>query len=371
MAKDYYVVDADGHVICQIDDWEKALPEPYKAVAPKKVFIGNKAPLWFIEGKIWPKQSGRGVGTPTAFRDKVMAGSSRGQQDPHARIPDMDLQGDNVAALFGALPDSSTSYLENAGLATAMATVYNDWLAEYCASYPERLKGIAVVAPQNPEGAAKELRRAVTKHGFVGAVIPPHSQGKNLDHPAFHPLYAEAERLGVPVTVHWGTSRNDDYAAGNLQFDNYFFAHAMAHPYQAGIAAISLVCGGMMEKFPKLKVAIMEAGAGWLPFWLGRFDEHFELMPEFVPIKHKPSDYFKGENFFISCEPEEETLPYVMDYLGDDHVVYASDYNHFDCTFPNSVKLITARKDLSDSQKRKILGDNAARMYGLKVPAVR
>ena len=253
MSDQYYVIDADGHIQSQID-WEKELPQAYKADAPRKVFIYGEQPNWVIDGKIWPPRSARAVGTPASIRDRTF-GDSLGQQDPHARIPDMDLEGDSVAVLFGALAESATNYLTDAGLATAMATVYNNWLAEYCSPYPDRLKGVAVTALQDPEGAARELRRAVKELGFVGAVVPPHALGKNLDHPDFWPLFEEAQELGVPITVHWGTSQNVEEAAGANRFANYFYVHALGHPYQVGIAIAALVCGGVMERFPKLKIA--------------------------------------------------------------------------------------------------------------------
>jgi predicted TIM-barrel fold metal-dependent hydrolase len=108
----------------------------------------------------------------------------------------------------------------------------------------------------------------------------------------------------------------------------------------------------------------LEAGVGWLPFWMERLDEHYESMPEYVPnLKRRPSEVVRSENFFISCDPDEETLPYVAERVGSSHILYASDYPHFEGRFPNTVKLTAGRSQFSPEIPRKILADNPARLY--------
>jgi predicted TIM-barrel fold metal-dependent hydrolase len=134
------------------------------------------------------------------------------------------------------------------------------------------------------------------------------------------------------------------------------------------LALTSFTVGGVLARFPELRVAFLEAGAGWLPFWLERLDEHFQLMPEQAPeLDRPPSEYFRGRGY-VSCEPEERTVPYVCDALGDDVVCYASDYCHWDCAFPDSVRLLVERDDLGSDRKAAILGANGSRLYGLPIP---
>jgi hypothetical protein len=95
-----------------------------------------------------------------------------------------------------------------------------------------------------------------------------------------------------------------------------------------------------------------------------RLDEHYELMPEYVPyLKRKPSEVVRSENFFISCDPDEETLPYVVSHVGADHIMYASDYPHFDGRYPYSVKYTAGRAEFPVEVQRKILHENAERLY--------
>src|SRR5258708_30598468 len=89
----------------------------------------------------------------------------------------------------------------------------------------------------------------------------------------------------------------------------------------------ALIGGGVMDMFPKLRVAILEAGVGWLPYWMERLDEHYELMPEYVPfLRRKPSAAIRSANFFISRDPDEETLPFVVNFVRPDHNPYPRDH---------------------------------------------
>ncbi|MBI3743235.1 MAG: amidohydrolase family protein [Chloroflexi bacterium] len=127
---------------------------------------------------------------------------------------------------------------------------------------------------------------------------------------------------------------------------------------------MSLLLGGVLDDFPRLRFAFLESGAGWAPYWMDRLDDYYEEFKEHR-LEHLPSDYFRSGQCFISCEVEEKTIPYVVQVLGEDRVIYASDYLHHDAKFPRSVALIAERKDLSRSAKTKILGGNAAKLFRL------
>jgi predicted TIM-barrel fold metal-dependent hydrolase len=127
----------------------------------------------------------------------------------------------------------------------------------------------------------------------------------------------------------------------------------------------ALMYGGVPEKFPKLRVAFLECGIGWVPYWMDRMDEEYEKRASEAPLlKAKPSEYMANGNWFYSTEPEEASLPYAAERVGEDNVLFASDYPHWDGMFPHVVSTLRGRKDLSDTTKQKILGENAKRMYG-------
>src|SRR5207249_4828081 len=146
---------------------------------------------------------------------------------------------------------------------------------------------------------------------FVAVAAPPTSASKkNLDDPDLYPFFAEAERLNVPVCIHVGAG--DGVPAGTERFDHPFYTHAMAHPFEQMIAVLCIVVGGLLERFPRLKVAFMEAGAGWVPYWMERLDEHYEYLQPTVPwLTKPPSEYMRGGQLYYAFEMEEKTLPYV------------------------------------------------------------
>jgi len=113
-------------------------------------------------------------------------------------------------------------------------------------------------------------------------------------------------------------------------------------------------------------MGFLESGIGWVPYWFERMDEHYAKLASLVPnLSRVPSDWAKDPRVIFSCDPDEETLPLALELLGDTQVMYASDYPHWDAMTPWTVKVLAERGDLSDEAKRKILGANAARFYGL------
>src|SRR5207237_975046 len=116
-----------------------------------------------------------------------------------------------------------------------------------------------------------------------------------------------------------------------------------------------------------LKLAFLEAGCTWVPYFMDRMDEEFEFRHVEAPLlTKKPSAYVKSSNIFVSCEPEETLLPETMRIVGSDSIIYASDFPHWDGSFPESLFELEAREDLTDDQKHAILVDNPNRLYGLK-----
>ncbi|MGH7771252.1 MAG: amidohydrolase family protein [Candidatus Binatia bacterium] len=358
------IIDADGHVQEKDIPWKDLLPSSYRSRAPQIVKDNRGIDFLMVEGKLCPKPVGKGCGFVGAPRSR-MPQQTTGMVDPIQRLKDMDLEGIDTAVLFGTAPFLSLPFFEDKDLACAMAQVYNNWLAAYCQANPRRLKGVALVPIQDPPEAVKELSRCAQGLGFVAVATPPHSSsGKNLDDPDHYPFFAEAERLNVPICIHVGAG--DGTSAGIERFDHPFFTHAMAHPFEQMIAVLCLVVSGILEKFPRLKLVSLEAGAGWVPYWMERLDEHYEYLRPTVPwLPRPPSEYMKSDQVYYAFEPDERTLPFVANFVGDERLVFASDYNHSDSKFPHTVKTVTQREDIGPRTMEKIMGGNAARLYGI------
>jgi len=372
----YPIIDGDGHVLEPVDLWDKYIDAPYKSRAPKLIREENDAELLFIEGRLQTIAEGdignmQSVGIPNwDWRTQPMKeisyakDSHPGGFDPHQRIKDMDIEGIDVAVLYPTI-GLYFGAVEDRGLIAAICRAYNNWLADYCKPYPERLKGIAVVPLQYVDDAVIEMRRAVNELGFKGIFIRPNPyKGRNLDHPDYDPFWAEAERLGVPVAIHEGAGTIMP-TVGAERFDKWFFYQIISHVFEQKLACLTVLGSGLLERFPKLKVVFLEAGCGWLPSWLERMDDFYEELSWNVPwLKAKPSEYFFRQ-CHISCEAGERMLPATIEALGDEHIIFASDYPHHDSKFPGAVAELQDREDISDGAKRKILAENAQHLYGL------
>ncbi|MCH7553438.1 MAG: amidohydrolase [Chloroflexi bacterium] len=283
--------------------------------------------------------------------------------DPEARLADMDTEGVDVAVIF---PSGIAAWIaiEDVALENAVYTAYNQWMGQFCSVASVRFKHVAAVSMRDIAAGAQEIRRAAADPNMVGIYVQTHTDERLLEHPDFDPLWAAAEETGIPIDIHQASSALPPYGMGIEEArGNRFLQHTAGNPVEMMRAISCTIGSGIFHRFPKLQVAYLEAGCGWLPYWLERLDDHLELMPESVPLlKEKPTDMFK-RNCYISFDPDEWTLPYVAQYLGADRIVYASDYPHYDGKFPDSVKIVAERKDLTDEVKAKILGENALTLY--------
>ncbi len=285
---------------------------------------------------------------------------------PKKRLEDMDVEGIDVAVLFGGGIGIGMSGFKDGKFAAAMMRAYDTWLQEFCSYNPKRLKGVMPVCLQNPEETVAEMHRAVSEFGFVGLCIPPNAGGRNLYEKDFFPIYGEAEKLGVPLCIHMGGPFAPIDGAGLNRFNDRIYKHMVLHAFEQMIAFMTVLGGGILDVYPKSKVAFLEAGVGWVPYWLEKFEEHYEMLGYQVPLmKSKPSEYLESGQVYISCECEEDTLEYVAEKIGDDKILYASDYWHWDGKFPGTVSAIADRPKLPEASKRKILGENAKRFFGL------
>ena len=239
-------------------------------------------------------------------------------------------------------------------------------MAEYCSENPARLKKTAVLPQQDVSAAVAELRRTVTELGFVGVSFLPNLRGRHMGDPYFFPIYEEAERLNVPICVHMFLGRYGSEATGTLRVDKFFYSHLFGHTFEQMIALSVIMGEGLLDRFPKLRFVFLESGCGWLAYWLYRLNEHYEVLGNQVPaLQTEPSELLKRGQLYFSCEADEPEIAHVIETIGDDWIVFASDYSHFDSRFPGASQPIIDNRELSDTSKRKIVNDNARRLYSL------
>jgi predicted TIM-barrel fold metal-dependent hydrolase len=359
------IIDSDTHINEPMEAFDKFLEEPYHCRRPQILKDTFGMTRILLEGRLYPDPKLKQAHARN-IEGTRMGGIHAGATDPRARLEDLDLDGVDVQVIYGSL-GLALSTLADKDFAAAMSRACNNYYEDFCSVNPDRLKCMATLPLQDVPASLEEMRRAIKEVGCIGITLPPNVEGKNLDHPDFYPIYEEAQRLDVPIAVHWG---NGAYmrAAGAERFDTHFMTHAVGHPFEQMIAVACLVCGGIIEQFPKLRFAFLEAGCGWLPYWIERLHEHYERRAAEMPLmKREPVEYITSGSCYFATEPDEKLLPAALETVGDDYILYSSDYPHTDSKFPNSVKWIKGRTDVSDESKEKMLSKNGARFYGLEV----
>jgi predicted TIM-barrel fold metal-dependent hydrolase len=367
------VVDADGHILEPIDLWENYVED--KSILPL-------APRFFddedgeqqasLEGEVISKK-GFGLGGRNvkkkwdpSLRKQRWEEQEPGGFDPHPRIKDMDEEGIDMAMIYPTVGLRYTGF-KDATVSAKLCRAQNNWVNDYCKPYPNRLFPVGMIPFQDTELAVKELRYCVETLGFRGVQIRPNPVGgNNLDHPSYFPVYEAAQELGCVIGVHEGGNLRNAPQVGRDRFENWVYRHAVSHCMEMQMAVMCLAFGGVFDKFPRLKFTFLEAGGGWLPFWLERLDDHFERLGWALPdCKTRPSEAFKRQ-CVIQVQSAEITNPMVAQLVGEDYVVWGTDYPHFDCDYLGSVGRLRAQ-DMPDSTKNKILGENMVRFYNLPV----
>jgi predicted TIM-barrel fold metal-dependent hydrolase len=290
--------------------------------------------------------------------------------DAESTLKAMDAEGIDIGVVYRTFAHMVVSIddLEPA-YAAAYCAAFNDWLADYCSANPKRLKPAAIVSLHDPELAAAEARRAVEKKGHVGVVLLPMPvNDRYLHSPECDVLWKEITRLNVPLAFH-GTSggASKDYASNRFRGKPNFRTqnHASAFPMELMLALSAMVVGGVLERFPTMRVGFLEGNCGWLPWWLHRLDDQWKKYGggEQIKLSATPSEIFMRQ-CFIGTDVDEELLKVVVDEIGDNNIVMSVDYPHADGPFPNGVKEFLELPGVRLESKKKIMWENCLRLYG-------
>jgi predicted TIM-barrel fold metal-dependent hydrolase len=374
-------VDADGHVLEPRDLWVEYMDPGLRDRAIRIERDAEGVEVLLVDGVSHPALRGRlgalgGIEMDaedllTLGRRSYEDGCPAGGYDPKARLAVMDDEQIDVALLYPTIGIAWEGLVRDPALATAYCRAYNRWLVDFCSHDRKRLVPIAHICLKDPEGAVREVKRA-RADGCAGVYLspdPPARDGRQLDDPALAPFWSAVQDLDMPIAFHvvarsggvldpWVGDAGTQNPVGTAVFAFTFLAlDVMA-------AFTSMMTRGMFERYPRLKCAVLEAGSNWITAWLDRMDHKNEVMRAFSPMKLAPSEYFKRQ-CVISAEPDESITARVVEHLGDEYVVWASDYPHLDASF-NVVGQIRERiAGLPEVSQRRVLGENALRFYGL------
>jgi hypothetical protein len=340
------VVDTDGHIFEKDQDIFEYMEQPYKG---RKELLA----LPFFPTLDGFQRMARRVGDGRPY---VI-----GADDPKSWLDVLDREGIDRAVIFPTA-GLAEGFIQDADWAVVVCRAYNNMMAERYIKFNRRLNAVALLPIQDIQEAAKELRRAVKELRMIGGVVAPVGFSKPLGDGYFDPLYAEAQKLGCPICIHGAPSRG----LGIDFFNSLIEARTLSHPFAQMIQLTSLILEGTLERFPKLKIASLEAGCAWIPFLMDRLDMEYKNRAHQAPLlKKKPSDYMKSGQIFYHTELWEAMLPQAIERIGEDLFLYASDYPH-EPDLAEAIREFEAREDLKDSSKRKILSDNGKRFYNME-----
>jgi predicted TIM-barrel fold metal-dependent hydrolase len=373
-------VDADGHILEPPDVWETYIDPQYRERALRIVLDENGLEELLIDNRR-SKMSRNGFpSTLGAMGDpdlrSMMFDRERtylreapfGSMDPGERLALLDAENIDIVILYTTVGLLWEAELEDPELSQAYTRAYNRWICEFCAGSP-RLVPTAHLSLTDPAAAAKELERAVGE-GARGAYVAPFTHdGRPLGHPDNDPVFAAAQDLDVPFAIH--PTFEPQWTKGTRMGS---WEHVKQLRLLASVQAsdgvrhqfTTLFDYGVFDRFPRLKVLVLESGGGWIGYWLDRLDAVYghTFIGQRVPLEHKPSDYFR-ERVWISCDPDERTIPALAERFGAGRFLWASDFPHADHTPEYVDDLAELAGAFSPADRVRFLGGNARELFGL------
>ena len=375
MAKSgFKVLDSDMHILEPPDLWQRFIDSKFKDYAPRGT-TDHVRDLRMVgpDGQAW----GRPVDPPPETIPPPGHIFHRNQQlfKPHmergwsaqVQLEAMDEEGIDLAVLYPSrglnalsIPDMESEF------ASAIARAYNNWLYEFCQADPSKLMGAGMVSVFNIDDAISEAQRCVKQLGFRAVFLRANIvNGHNWHDPYYEPLWSALEELNVPLGFHESNTSAGRQVGDQFGYD-FMLRHTFSHPFEQMLAVGSFCGGGVLARHPSLRVAFLEGNCGWLPFLLWRLDEHWEMFgDQWAPeLKNPPSFYFKRQGY-ASVEADEEPVKYAVDFVGNDRLVFSTDFPHVDTKYPKAVERFL-QLPLGEEDKRKILWDNCAAYYGVK-----
>jgi predicted TIM-barrel fold metal-dependent hydrolase len=374
---DFPVVDADGHVAEPHDLWARYCDPRRRDAATAALRVADlpdggsglvlegECIVRGIEAVTFAGQN------PRAFRGKRWDEGYPGAFDPAHRLRDMDLEGIDVAMVFPSLAGALGGVRDGA-LAAAMARAYNRWILDYCATDPRRLLAAAVVPLQDPPAATTEAAWAAARGFRCVMVRPCRYGGRAPDHADFADFWAACASHDLVVGLHpfpfpdvaWSQAILPDLAG--VPSSGLVMADMIALPIDNMLTMAYLMFGGVCDRHPTLKLAFMESNATWVAPWIDRMEARFARGGHRL-IRTAPHEIL-ARQCFVSVEGDERSLPPLVATIGEDVLFWASDFPHFDGHFPGAVTdAVAGLAAVPDRVTRKVLGANAARMFGLVV----
>jgi uncharacterized protein len=370
------IVSADSHVMEPGDLWEKRLNTKFRDHAPH-VAVSERGGLLFQAPGVrsFPVALGFGIGLNgqqlhdhiANFKGYEESGRRSGW-DPIERLKDQDVDGVGVEVMYTTL-GMPLFGLPDLEMQLACFRVYNDYVKEYCAASPKRLYGVALTSLVDIGEGVKELRRCAAM-GFRGAQIwgvSPADKPYYLED--YDPYWAAAQECGVALSLHVATGKNQAPAAGGAEMRLGSATQLMTrmdtiHGIQRTL--LNFIYGGVLDRFPGLKLISAEHDAGWAAHFVHRIDRQYEKWASAndKKLELKPSDYMR-RNIFVTFQ-DDPVAGITSKFYGEDNFMWGSDFPHSDATWPHSREAIDrSMEGVPKYIQHKICSRNAARVYAM------
>jgi uncharacterized protein len=365
------VIDGDGHICEPALVWTEYTRAAYRDRVLQIHTADGRSRLR-IEGHT--RAAGAGAGPAEACIPGGMAPGRRvtwddilpGSFDPKARLAVLDEEGIDQALLFPSI-HLLWGDIHDPDVAAETCRAYNDWISDFCRQDPSRLYGMGIVPLQDVDLAVAEAKR-LARLGLRGLVVRPERfDGLALYDDRCDALWSVAQADDLAVAVHGSFGTHMPGFARGRYDDNLFMEHMVAHPFGQMAVVMDLIAGGVCDRFRSLRVGFFESGLAWIPYWLDRLDEHFEVMGDRVPrLERRPSEVFR-EQCFVSMEADELSgLRWMLEKDLLRCILWGSDYPHFDSTYPGAYQAARRTFDAASPEAApSIVCANPRRYMGL------
>jgi len=365
------ILSSDSHVFEPPDLWTTRIDRAFRDRAPRIERIDGSDEIVVEKDQIL---SGIGLISNAGARfeaPETISGRGRfedvprGGYDPHQHLSDMRLDGVAGEVLY---PSQGLFYfrVKDSALMSAIFRAYNDWLAEFCATDPSRLKGIAMINLDDVGDGVAELERSA-KLGLAGAMISELPlDDRRYDQPEYEPFWAAAEALGMPLSLHTATRRQGKIRGSGPKTLRDASSRA-TKAFGPATSLCDLIFSGVFERYPRLTVAVVEFELSWAPHLLDSMDYTYRERHEEAIYRFKdgirPSDFFH-RNVVLSFQEDAIGIR-LRDVIGVDNMMWGSDYPHSESTFPRSREILAGiLAGVPADEQAKIVGGTAARVYG-------
>ena len=366
---DELVISSDSHVFEPPDLWTERIDSKFKGREPRLIRVGNEDHI-IVEGDHKLGGIGLILGAGNRFDapetisfEGKFEDVHQGGYEPEEHIRDMKIDGVSAEVLYPSIGLFFYT-IDDSELLSAALRTYNDWLAEFCSTNPDRLKGIAMLNLDDVDDGIKELARAA-KMGLVGAMISERPPDERRYYGAeYERFWSAAQDLNMPLSLHTATNRGSRPIELDINV-GVASVRAMKVVFPA-VSLCDMIFSGVFERFPKLKVSVVEFELAWAAHLLNTMDYTYVERPEEAFYRFKgdalPSDFFHN-NVFLSFQEDAVGIR-LRDVIGVDKLMWGSDYPHSESTFPRSREIIDGiLEGVPQDEKAKIVGGNVARLF--------